>query len=67
MATCECGCGQEGEYLMTGYDYDRTKPDGKGEKFVDEPACVNAVLYCRESAQELGLPFSARRIAAEEN
>jgi hypothetical protein len=61
---CRCGCKKEAEWLITGKDYG---PNGKGEVFTDEPACNSAMLYCEESAYELGLPFSKRRINKPED
>ena len=64
---CECGCESKAKYLCTGFEYDPKKPDKKGDKFIDEPCCYNAMCYLSESSDELGFPFEARSILYLEN
>lgn len=52
---CRCGCGQKGQYLISGTNYD-------GERFINEPACLAATAYCENAARELGLPFGKKRL-----
>ena len=59
---CKCGCQQQGTYLMTGFAYDPSKPNSKGERYEDEPACWSAVHYCCTASAELDFPFHARLI-----
>lgn len=54
---CNCGCGREARWLMTGEDYE-------GSPFFDDPACDSAASYCQEAATELGRRFTMRRIEA---
>ncbi len=59
---CNCGCKGEPSYLVTGYDYDPRAKNNRGKPFVDEPACINAMMFLEESSYEVGFPFSKKRV-----
>jgi hypothetical protein len=52
---CRCGCGQPAAMIVQTPDYDPAYPNGKPAP--DEPVCLDAYEYLRDSAAELGLPF----------
>lgn len=56
---CRCGCDQPARYFYTGEDYG-------GWTFVDEPACYSAGCYLEESAAELGLKLTKRKVPNDE-
>lgn len=59
---CKCGCEGKADWLVSGYDYNPEDPNGKGKKFVDEPCCLDAMLYMMESGAELDLPVNKKPI-----
>lgn len=61
---CTCPCKGDASWLMTGYDYDPKKPGKRGERFVNQPACDAAAVWCEENASMLGLPFERKPICA---
>ena len=63
---CLCGCGKDAVYLCTGFEFDPGKPGCKGRPFIDEPCCINSMLYLEDGSYELNLlPFIKKRIDGE--
>lgn len=52
---CRCGCGEHAVAIVQVVDY-------RGGKPTDEPVCIGALAYLRDSAADLNLPF---RIVAD--
>jgi hypothetical protein len=63
---CRCGCDKEAQYLVSGNDFDPSRPKNKGRAFIDEPCCYNAWRYLVESGEELNLPTKYKKIRARE-
>lgn len=59
---CRCGCDQPAVYLCNGFDYEPRAKDKRGKPYVNEPTCLDAMLYLKESSAEMGHPFSCTEL-----
>lgn len=58
---CKCGCRNEAQYVVRGYEFDPTKLDRKGAQFT-EFCCAGSKDYLTESSADLGFPCDVERL-----